>query len=84
LETLKAGECLTAITSEFDRKTHWEYCEKAVRDHHEIYRELVHPGWLLSQANLIFTSNEDGSKYPHSLRDGLSITDSHVAQLSAK
>jgi hypothetical protein len=65
LETLKAGERLTAITSEFDRKTHWEYCEKAVRDHHPIYRELVHPGWLLSQANLILTANYDLPPWIH-------------------
>jgi hypothetical protein len=57
LQSLKAGERLTAVTSEFHRKTHWEYCEKTVRDHHPIYRQLVHPGWLLSQANLILTAN---------------------------
>jgi hypothetical protein len=65
LETLKAGERLTAITSEFDRKTHWEYCEKALRDHHPIYRELVHPGWLLSQADLILTANYDLPPWIH-------------------
>jgi len=65
LETLKAGERLTAITSEFDRKTHWEYCEKSVRDHHPIYRELVHPGWLLSQANLILTTNYELPPWIH-------------------
>jgi hypothetical protein len=65
LHSLKAGECLTVITSEFDRKTHWEYCEKTIRDHHPIYQQLVHPGWLLSQANLILTSNYDLPPWIH-------------------
>jgi hypothetical protein len=57
LQALKVGEPLTAVTSEFHRNTHWEYCEKTVHDHHPIYRQLVHPGWLLSQADLILTAN---------------------------
>jgi len=65
LHSLKAGESLAAITSEFNRKTHWEYCEKEVRDRHPIYRELVHPGWLLSQANLILTANYDLPPWIH-------------------
>jgi hypothetical protein len=65
LPALKAGEQLTAVTSEFHQKTHWEYCEKTVRDHHPIYRQLAHPGWLLSQANLILTANYDLPPWIH-------------------
>jgi hypothetical protein len=65
LQSLKAGERLAAITAAFDRSTHWEYCEKAVRDHHPIYRQLVHPGWLLSQADLILTANYDLPPWIH-------------------
>jgi hypothetical protein len=65
LQSLKVGEHLTAVTSEFRRNTHWEYCEKTVRDHHPIYRELVHPGWLLSQGDLILTSNYDLPPWIH-------------------
>lgn len=65
LHLLKAGERLTPITSEFNRKTHWEYCEKTVRDHHPIYHQLVHPGWLLSQANTILTANYDLPPWIH-------------------
>jgi hypothetical protein len=65
LDSLKVGECLTAVASEFDRKTHWEYCEKSMRDHHPIYRELVHPGWLLSQADLILTANYELPPWIH-------------------
>jgi hypothetical protein len=65
LPALKAGEHLTPVTSEFHQKTHWEYCEKTVRDHHPIYRQLVHPGWLLSQANLILTANYDLPPWIH-------------------
>jgi hypothetical protein len=65
LHSLKAGERLTPITSEFNRKTHWEYCQKTVRDHHPIYHQLVHPGWLLSQANTILTANYDLPPWIH-------------------
>jgi acyl dehydratase len=65
LHSLKVGEHLTRITSEFDRKTHWEYCEKSVRDHHPIYRQFVHPGWFLAQANSILTANYDLPPWIH-------------------
>lgn len=65
LHSIRAGENLTAVTSEFDRKTHWEYCEKTVHDHHPIYRELLHPGWILSQADLILTANYDMPPWIH-------------------
>ncbi len=65
LHSLKAGERLTAITSEFSRKTHWEYCEKTVRDHHPLYHDILHPGWLLSQANAILTANYDLPPWIH-------------------
>lgn len=65
LHSLRAGERLAAVTSEFNRKTQWEYCEKTVRDHHPIYRQTVHPGWLLSQANLILTANYDLPPWIH-------------------
>ncbi len=65
LQSLKAGERLTAVTSEFNRKTHWEYCEKTVRDHHPLYHEIAHPGWLLSQANSILTANYELPPWIH-------------------
>ncbi len=65
LPSLRAGERLVAVTSEFDRKTHWEYCEKAIRDHHPLYQRLVHPGWILSQANHILTANYDLTEWLH-------------------
>ncbi|HYK90648.1 MAG TPA: MaoC family dehydratase [Acidobacteriota bacterium] len=57
LETLKTGECLTPVTSEFTWNIHWEYCQKSIRDHHPVYHQILHPGWLLSQANLILAEN---------------------------
>jgi hypothetical protein len=57
LETLKVGEELTPIKTPFTRNLHWEYCQKAIRDHHPIYHQVMHPGWLLSQANLILAAN---------------------------
>jgi acyl dehydratase len=57
LETLKVGEELAPIKSPFTWNIHWEYCQKAIRDHHPLYRQVMHPGWLLSQANLIFAAN---------------------------
>jgi hypothetical protein len=65
LHSLKVGARLSAITSEFDRKTHWEYCEKAVRDHLPIYRQFVHPGWILAQANFILMANYDLPPWIH-------------------
>jgi len=57
LELLKVGESLTPVRSAFTWTVHWEYCQKRVRDHHPIYADSLHPGWLLSQANLIFSKN---------------------------
>ena len=65
LETLKAGERLTPLVSEFTWNLNWEYCRKTVRDHHGIYRECAHPGWLLSQANLILAANYDLPPWIH-------------------
>lgn len=65
LGALVVGEALTAITAEFNRKIHWEYCEKTVHDHHPIYHQLAHPGWILSQADLIFTANFDLPPWIH-------------------
>ncbi len=65
LQSLKAGELLTAVTSQFNRNTHWEYCEKTIRDHNPLYQEIAHPGWLLSQADAIFTANYELAPWIH-------------------
>jgi hypothetical protein len=65
LDQLKVGTCLTPIFSEFTWNIHWEYCQKTVRDHHPIYRQLLHPGWLLSQANRIFAANYELTAWIH-------------------
>jgi hypothetical protein len=65
LETLKKGECLVPITSEFTRNTQWEYCQKSVRDHNPMYQQVSHPGWLLSQANLLFAANYELAPWMH-------------------
>jgi hypothetical protein len=57
LELLKVGESLTPVKSTFTWTVLWEYCQKRLRDHHPIYRDSLHPGWLLAQANLIFSRN---------------------------
>lgn len=57
LESIQVGERLTPVTSEFTWNVNWEYCQKTIRDHHPIYQQNAHPGWLLSQANSIFASN---------------------------
>lgn len=44
LETLEAGEPLTPIRSEVTRNTHWEYCQKQIKDHHPLYQHALHPG----------------------------------------
>jgi len=63
LDLLKPGALLTPVTSEFTWNVHWEYCQKIVRDHHPIYHQTVHPGWLLSQANRAFAENFDSSAW---------------------
>ncbi len=57
LETLKPGEILTPISSEFTWNVHWQYCQKFVRDHHALYEKALHPGWILSQASHILAAN---------------------------
>ena len=65
LQSLKPGEPLTPIASEFTWKVQWEYCQKTIRDHHHIYREIAHPGWLLLQANHILSANYDIPAWVH-------------------
>jgi hypothetical protein len=65
LETLNKGECLTPITAEFTRNIQWEYCQKSVRDHSPIYQQVTHPGWLLSQANLLLAANYELGAWMH-------------------
>jgi hypothetical protein len=59
LETLKVGDLLTPITTEFNWNIHWQYCQKSIRDHHPIYDRTLHPGWLATQADLILAANYD-------------------------
>jgi hypothetical protein len=57
LETLQPGEPLTPLSSEFTWNVHWQYCQKTIRDHHPLYQKALHPGWILSQAGHILSSN---------------------------
>jgi hypothetical protein len=65
LDLLKVGTLLTPVSSEFTWKIHWEWCQKVIHDHHPIYRQLLHPGWLLSQANQILASNYEMTAWIH-------------------
>ncbi len=65
LESLKVGENLTPNLSEFTWKIHWEFCQKSIRDHHPIYHQILHPAWLLSQANLILSANYELGPWIH-------------------
>ncbi len=65
LESLKVGEILNPVTSEFTWRIHWEYCQKSIRDHHPIYSQALHPGWLLSQANRLLAANYDLPPWIH-------------------
>jgi hypothetical protein len=65
LETLKIGEELTPIRSPFSWNVNWEYCQKTLHDHHSLYQQLMHPGWLLLQANLILAANYDLPPWIH-------------------
>ncbi len=65
LESLKIGERLTPITSEFTWNIQWEYCQKSIHDHYPLYHQIVHPGWLLSQGNLILAANYDLPPWIH-------------------
>jgi hypothetical protein len=58
-ESLHTGQLLVPVKSEFTWNIHWEYCQKTIRDHHPIYRQILHPGWLLLQANRILVENCD-------------------------
>jgi hypothetical protein len=57
LESLKVGEVLSPITSEFTWNIHWQYCQKSIRDHHPMYEKTMHPGWLVSRASHILAAN---------------------------
>ncbi len=57
LQTLRIGEYLLPIKSEFTRQTHWSFCQKIIRDHHPLFQEVIHPGWLLSQPSAILAEN---------------------------
>jgi hypothetical protein len=57
LEALQVGDPLTPLTTEFTWNVHWQYCRKAIRDHHPLYERIMHPGWLLNQASQILAAN---------------------------
>lgn len=65
LEMLNPGDALAPVSSEFTWNIHWEYCQKSIRDHHPLYQEALHPGWLLEQANLILEANYDLPSWIH-------------------
>lgn len=57
LESLKVGDPLSPITSEFNWNVHWQYCQKSIRDHHPMYEKVLHPGWLVGRASQMLASN---------------------------
>jgi hypothetical protein len=65
LQTLEINENLNPLISEFTRQTQWAYCQKILRDHHPLFQEVIHPGWLLSQAGLILAANYDLPAWIH-------------------
>ena len=65
LHSLKPGEPLAPVISDFTWNVQWEYCRKAIRDHHAIYRRFMHPGWLLSQSSQILIQNWDLPAWVH-------------------
>ncbi len=65
LQSVRIGEDLCPVTSEFTRQTHWSYCQKTIRDHHPIFQDVIHPGWLLSQASLLLAANYDLPAWIH-------------------
>lgn len=65
LQSLRLGESVHPVRSEFTRKTHWAYCQKIIRDHHPLFHEYPHPGWLLSQASLVLAANYDLPAWIH-------------------
>lgn len=65
LDSLEPGQPLVPIVSEFDRATHWEYCQKQIRDHHPVYLHAIHPGWLVARADRILQANYDLPPWMH-------------------
>jgi len=57
LESLKAGENLVPVYSDFTWNVHWQYCRKSIRDLHPLYEKILHPGWLVSRASQILAAN---------------------------
>ena len=57
LETLRVGDILTPLASDFTWNIHWQYCMKTIRDHHPLYERMMHPGWLVNRASQILASN---------------------------
>jgi hypothetical protein len=57
LELLREGDVLVPVTSEFTWNVHWQYCQKAIRDHHPLFQRVMHPGWLATQATRILSEN---------------------------
>jgi hypothetical protein len=57
LKTLRVGETLTPVISEFTWSVHWQYCRKSIRDLHPMYEKALHPGWLASRASQILSAN---------------------------
>ncbi len=65
LQSLNVGDWLTPVTSEYTWNVHWQYCQKSIRDHHPLYQKILHPGWLLNQANIILATNYALSAWIH-------------------
>lgn len=65
LDLLAVGQPLTPIYTDFTWNVHWEYCQKTIRDHNPLYQQRLHPGWLLSQANLVLAANYDLPAWIH-------------------
>ncbi len=65
LQSLKIGESLLPVKSDFTRQTHWAYCQKIIHDHHPLFQELIHPGWLLSQSGILLAENYDLPAWIH-------------------
>jgi len=57
LESLRAGDSLVPVSSDFTWNIHWQYCRKALRDLHPLYEKTLHPGWILSRAGQILAAN---------------------------
>lgn len=57
LETLRVGDPLTPVVSEFTWNVHWQYCRKTIRDYQPLYERAMHPGWLVNRAGQIMAAN---------------------------